>query len=91
MSFTDKIKDGSARIGILGLGYVGLPLVLEFGKRFGVAGLDTDPKKVQALNRGESYIGHIPAESIGRMRAGDACGPAARLVRGGRNGGGLAE
>jgi len=64
MSLTDKINDRSARIGILGLGYVGLPLVLEFGKLFKVAGFDTDPRKTEALNRGESYIKHIPAPEI---------------------------
>ena len=75
MPFPDKVKDRSARIGILGLGYVGLPLVLEFGKYFEVAGFDTDPRKTEALNRGESYIKHIPAPEIdalvkaGRFRA----------------------
>src|ERR1022692_4770560 len=64
MPFPDKVKDRSARIGILGLGYVGLPLVLEFGKYFEVAGFDTDPRKTEALNRGESYIKHIPEPEI---------------------------
>jgi UDP-N-acetyl-D-glucosamine dehydrogenase len=65
--FADKVRDRSARVGILGLGYVGLPLVLEFGKYFQVAGFDTDPKKVEALNRGESYIKHIPAPEIAAL------------------------
>src|SRR5258708_38284489 len=67
MSFTDKVNDRTARVGILGLGYVGLALVLEFGKQFRVAGFDTDPKKVDALNRGESYIKHIPAAEIAAL------------------------
>ncbi len=67
MSFSGKVKDRSARIGILGLGYVGLPLVLEFGKHFRVAGFDTDPRKIESLNRGESYIKHIPAASIAAL------------------------
>ena len=67
MPFSDKVNDRSARIGILGLGYVGLPLVLEFGKHFQVAGFDTDPRKIQALNRGESYIKHIPQAEIAAL------------------------
>ncbi len=53
------------RIAVIGLGYVGLPLSLQFA-RSGVAviGLDIDPQKVDALNAGQSYIHHIPAESI---------------------------
>ncbi len=61
----EKIKSKQARIGIIGLGYVGLPLVLEFGRAgFQVVGLDIDPAKVERLNRGESYIRHIPSEII---------------------------
>ena len=61
----DKIKVKQARIGIIGLGYVGLPLVLEFGHAgFQVVGLDIDPAKVKRLNRGESYIRHIPSDAI---------------------------
>jgi UDP-N-acetyl-D-glucosamine dehydrogenase len=70
MSFVRKVEDRSARVGILGLGYVGLPLVLEFGKHFRVAGLDTDPDKVNALNAGRSYIKHIPADRIQALTAG---------------------
>src|SRR6266404_4031586 len=66
-TFTAKVQDRTARVGILGLGYVGLPLVLEFGKHFRVAGFDTDPKKVDALNKGESYIKHIPAPVIAAL------------------------
>ncbi len=53
------------RIGIIGCGYVGLPLALRFadtGHR--VTGFDTDPQKVEKLNAGESYIQHIPAAKI---------------------------
>ena len=52
-------------IGVVGLGYVGLPLVQEFGKAgFSVIGLDVDRLKVERLSRGESYIRHIPSEGI---------------------------
>ncbi len=61
----EKIKSKQATIGIIGLGYVGLPLVIEFGRAgFQVVGLDIDPAKVEQLNRGESYIQHIPSEKI---------------------------
>ena len=53
------------RVGIIGCGYVGLPLALRFadvGQR--VTGFDLDPEKVKKLNAGQSYIQHIPAEKI---------------------------
>ena len=60
-----KVTDRSAVIGIVGLGYVGLPLVLGFVARgFRVVGLDIDESKVKALKAGESYIEHIPGEPI---------------------------
>nr|NIP99751.1 nucleotide sugar dehydrogenase [Nitrospinaceae bacterium]NIR53879.1 nucleotide sugar dehydrogenase [Nitrospinaceae bacterium]NIS84293.1 nucleotide sugar dehydrogenase [Nitrospinaceae bacterium]NIT81100.1 nucleotide sugar dehydrogenase [Nitrospinaceae bacterium]NIU43382.1 nucleotide sugar dehydrogenase [Nitrospinaceae bacterium] len=60
-----KIKDKQAHIGIIGLGYVGLPLVIQFGRAgFKMTGLDVDRSKVEQLNRGESYIKHIPQEQI---------------------------
>jgi len=64
MSLIDKLEKQTARIGILGLGYVGLPLVLEFGKHSEVYGFDTDIEKVKALNAGRSYIKHIPSPAI---------------------------
>ena len=61
----EKIQTHKARIGIVGLGYVGLPLVLRFGEEhFSVIGFDVDPVKVRKLNAGESYIRHIPAERL---------------------------
>src|SRR5215471_8125622 len=64
-SLQQKIQTRTARIGIIGLGYVGLPLALLFSEeRFPVTGFDVDGKKVEALNRGESYIYHIPATEI---------------------------
>jgi UDP-N-acetyl-D-glucosamine dehydrogenase len=61
----EQIKQKQARIGIIGLGYVGLPLVIEFGRAgFHVTGLDIDPAKVDRLNRGESYIKHIPSKTL---------------------------
>ncbi|RJP70818.1 MAG: nucleotide sugar dehydrogenase [Ignavibacteriales bacterium] len=65
MSLLEKINNNSAVIGIIGLGYVGLPLALEFAnKKFKVIGFDNDPKKPVFLNRGQSYIKHINAGRI---------------------------
>ncbi len=53
------------KIGIVGLGYVGLPLALQFAKSgVTVVGLDVDQKKIDAINAGQSYIEHIPAEIV---------------------------
>ena len=63
-----KIEAREARIGIVGLGYVGLPLVREFTRGgASVLGFDVDPAKVKALKAGQSYIEHIPAELIREM------------------------
>jgi UDP-N-acetyl-D-glucosamine dehydrogenase len=60
-----NIQAHKARIGVIGLGYVGLPLVLRFGEEhFSVIGYDVDNVKVRKLNAGESYIRHIPAERL---------------------------
>jgi UDP-N-acetyl-D-glucosamine dehydrogenase len=60
-----KIKNREATIGIIGLGYVGLPLVLRFAeKSFKVIGFDIDKTKVQKLNNSESYLKHIPSSTI---------------------------
>ena len=68
-----RIETGEARIGTLGLGYVGLPLSLEFATSgLQVTGFDLDPEKVDAVNRGESYVGDVASERL------------APLVRGGR-------
>ena len=64
-----KIQDRTAVIGIVGLGYVGLPLMLRFIEvGYRVLGIDVDPAKVEALNRGESQIEHIPSEAIKSAR-----------------------
>ena len=64
-----KIEAHNAMIGVIGLGYVGLPLVLRFGEvGFPVIGLDVDSVKVTELNAGRSYIGHIKGERIAALR-----------------------
>jgi UDP-N-acetyl-D-glucosamine dehydrogenase len=64
-----RIARREAIVGVLGLGYVGLPLARAFARRgFRVLGFDTDSSKVDCLNQGDSYIGHVPADNIGEMR-----------------------
>ncbi len=61
----NKIKEKKAKVGIIGLGYVGLPLAMEFcGAGFQVIGFDTDEKKVEMLKKGHSYIKHISEEKL---------------------------
>ena len=61
----DLIKTKKAKIGIIGLGYVGLPLALIFSENgFNVIGLDIDLDKVKAINSGKSYIYHIPSQRL---------------------------
>ena len=58
-------KGSQLKVGIIGCGYVGLPLGLRFAEAgHRVVGFDTDPVKVEKLNNGQSYIGHIPANKI---------------------------
>ena len=65
-----KLRDRNAVIAIVGLGYVGLPLVLRFVEvGYRVVGIDIDPVKVEKLQRGQSYIERISAESIVAARA----------------------
>jgi UDP-N-acetyl-D-glucosamine dehydrogenase len=76
MTLKDKIAGRRARIGVIGLGYVGLPLAVEFCHAgFDVTGFDVDPSKVASINAGRSYIGDVSTEQLagcvgtGRFRA----------------------
>lgn len=61
----DKIKSRNAKIGIVGLGYVGLPIAIAFAEKgFRVTGLDISAQRCTQLNRGESYISDIPNERL---------------------------
>lgn len=60
-----KLNNKSATIGIVGLGYVGLPLMLRYSEiGFRVIGIDIDENKVNLLNQGKSYIEHIPSKKL---------------------------
>jgi UDP-N-acetyl-D-glucosamine dehydrogenase len=64
----EKVRSRSARVGIVGLGYVGLPLATEFSKAgFSVTGIDLQPSKVDQVNAGESYIRDIDARDFRRL------------------------
>ena len=72
----EKFRSGQARLGTLGLGYVGLPLSVEFASGgLSVTGFDLSAEKVAAVNRGESYIKDVPSSRVrglvdeGRLRA----------------------
>ena len=71
-AFLAKCQERTALVGVLGLGYVGLPLALRFAEAgFRTIGFDIDAEKVQALNEGRTYIKTVDAE---RVRAGRAKG-----------------
>ncbi len=68
LSLHEKIKSKKAKIGVVGLGYVGLPLAAAFAEKgFQVLGIDIDRKKVSALNRGVSYILDVPSRSVRKL------------------------
>ena len=76
MSLKDRIEKRTARIGVIGLGYVGLPLAVEFARAgFDVTGFDVDASKVAEVNAGRSYIGDVSTKDVaaevtaGKLRA----------------------
>ena len=76
LPLAEKIRTRTARVGIVGLGYVGLPLAVEFAKAgFTVTGIDISAEKVRRVNAGDSYVGDIPSATLaplvdaGKLRA----------------------
>jgi UDP-N-acetyl-D-glucosamine dehydrogenase len=72
----EKIRSRHARVGIIGLGYVGLPLAVEFARAgFTVTGIDVSAAKTERVNAGDSYVGDVPSETLkplvesGKLRA----------------------
>lgn len=69
MTLLEKIEKNEAVIGVVGLGYVGLPLLMEFVEEgFNTIGFDIDQKKVDSLNDGKSYIKHISSDRVLKVR-----------------------
>ncbi len=72
MSLAEKLDDGSALIGVVALGYVGLPLLRSFyDAGFRVIGFDVDPEKIRLLKAGENYLKHLGEGFVSKMSASD--------------------
>jgi len=70
-SLRDRLTNRSARVGVVGLGYVGLPLAVEFARAgFVTTGIDLDSRKVDAVNQGTSYIPDVETAEVARLVAG---------------------
>ena len=64
-SLRARLQSREARCAVIGLGYVGLPLIVEFARAgSSVVGIDVDPTRVEEINRGTSYIGDVPTEIL---------------------------
>ena len=64
----ERIDNRTARVGVVGLGYVGLPLAVEFARAgFEATGIDLDQRKVDAINQGTSYIPDVETEEVARL------------------------
>src|SRR5664279_1036901 len=64
-----KLQDKTAKIGILGMGYVGMPLAVVFAEKgFTVLGIDPDQRKLDTFNKGISYIQDVPSETVARLQ-----------------------
>lgn len=73
-----KINQRTARVGIIGMGYVGLPLAIEFAKAgYPVTGFDIDEAKVKKINTGKQYIKHIPSGAMREISGRANCGATA--------------
>jgi hypothetical protein len=69
----EKFHSRQAHVAVIGLGYVGLPLAVAFAEAgYRVTGIDLDSNKVDAINRGESYIEDIPSERLAALVGEDA-------------------
>lgn len=69
-TLTDSLKNKTGTIGIVGLGYVGLPLALRYAEAgYPVIGFDIDPAKIEMLGQGRSYFAHIPSERVAAVNA----------------------
>src|SRR3989338_699714 len=68
LSLDEKIRTRTIRAGIIGLGYVGLPLAVEFARAgVEVTCIDLDPAKISSIRRGESYIQDVPTQQLEKL------------------------
>src|SRR5215510_2178728 len=75
-SLLERIQSRRARVGVIGLGYVGLPLAVEFARAgFTVVGFDVDSRKTEQINNGRSYISDVREEELAEADAIDICVP----------------
>lgn len=78
----EAIQNRTATVGVIGLGYVGLPLVRIFARAgYSVIGFDCDPEKVRLLNQGQSYIKHITSDEISELLDSDKFEPTCDVKR----------
>ena len=78
VSLHRRLADRTARVGVVGLGYVGLPLAVEFARAgFVTTGIDLDQRKIDAVNHGTSYIPDVPTSEVAKD---ESCRRAARRV-----------
>ena len=70
IALLQKIESREARVGVVGIGYVGLPLAVAFAQAgFPVTAVDVDPRKIEAINNGQSYIEDVPEAELGPLVA----------------------
>lgn len=82
MELAQKIASKTAVVGVIGLGYVGLPLLHAFHKAgFPVIGFDVDPRKIAALHNGENYLKHLGADMVSQMKSAGRFDATADMVR----------
>jgi UDP-N-acetyl-D-glucosamine dehydrogenase len=81
-TLADKILARQAKVAIVGLGYVGLPLARLFlDQGFSVLGLDVDPDKVEALKKGHTYIKHVSAAPFQQSYEAGAFAPTSNFIK----------
>ena len=82
-----KLQEKKAKIGVLGMGYVGMPLAVVFAEKgFTVLGIDPDTRKLETFKKGISYIRDVPSETVNRLKAAGKLSMSSRLYLPGPDG-----